>query len=105
MLRTVGLHKAIQLAIETLLADLGADLVCNVAPSTTALPEDLGFQILGRTIESDPGHHLRMYEVLGSSAHLPDPLIGLTPGARQMLEEATPECVRPLGRIEPRLQS
>src|SRR5438876_11895262 len=49
---------------------------------------------LHSAIHGDPGHHLRMREVLGRTPHLPEAVIGPSPDLRDMLDEGALQMPR-----------
>src|SRR5580704_1242432 len=91
-LRAVGLDKTAELAIERLLADVGMDLVAQLAPALGPAAGAEPFGDLDRPVEGDPGHHLRMGEMLRWPAHLPDTLVRLIPDLSQMLKNDLADC-------------
>ena len=110
-LRAVGLHEAVQLRIEPLGADLGVDLVADLAPARHRHVAGPGRPVVHAgeadrvlllalrllegadgTVEGDPGHDLRMHEVPAPAAHLPDALVG---GAPHLLEVAQQRLADP----------
>src|SRR5262249_11646813 len=92
-LGAVGLHKAVEFAVETVLADLGMNFVGDCALLMRRLLGCLSFQLARRTIECDPGHDLRMNEVLPPSAYLPDAVVRLSPSRRQKVPYDRPQCL------------
>ena len=70
----VGLHEAIEIAIESTLADFGMNFVCDRTPPLPGLVEGFYANFMRCAIECDPGHHFGMDEVLASAAHLPKSL-------------------------------
>src|SRR5258707_1148563 len=85
------MDKAAELAIERLLANIGMDLVAQLAPALGPVGAE-PFGDLDRPVEGDPGHHLRMSEMLRRAAHLPDTLVGLIPDISQMPEDGLADC-------------
>ena len=64
-LAAVGLHEAVALRVEAVRADVGVDLVAHVRASARRSPGRPNISaLLMRAIERDPGHHLRIGEVL-----------------------------------------
>src|SRR5262249_62042955 len=92
-LGAVGLHKAVELAVEAVLTDLGMDFVGDCAPLMRQLVGCLSFQLGRRAIECDPSHDLRMNEVLPPSAYLPNAFVRLSPSRRQKVKYNRPHCL------------
>src|SRR5262249_58909553 len=59
-LGAVGLHKAIELAVESVLTDLGMDFVRDCTPLMPQLVGCLSFQLRRPAIECDPTPDLRI---------------------------------------------
>src|SRR5258707_2681348 len=85
------MDKAAELAIERLLANIAMDLVAQLAPALGPVGAE-PFGDLDRPVEGDPGHHLRMGEMLRRTAHLPDTLVGLIPDPSQMRKDDLADC-------------
>src|SRR4029077_1733171 len=97
----VGLHEAIEIAIESTLADFGMNFVRDRPPLLPGLVEGFYANFIRCAIEGDPGHHLGMDEVLASAAHLPNPFIRLPPGFREILQNQRAYGPTALGRAMP----
>src|SRR5882672_853450 len=75
VLRTVRLHEGAGVVIEPAFANVAVDRVAQDAP---LLHRSLAAELLDRldrAIDGDPGHDLRMGELLSRPADLPDPLV------------------------------
>ena len=55
---------------------------------------------LTAAVEGDPGHHLRVHEVLAAAAHLPDALVRLLPDLLQVLQQRALQVPAVLVRSE-----
>ncbi|GJE46333.1 hypothetical protein AEGHOMDF_5536 [Methylobacterium soli] len=88
-LRAVILHEAVEFRIEALLADLPVDLVPDLDPTLDRCGRSIAGlrEAADRPVEGDPGHHLRVHEVLAPAAHLPDALVRLAPRLSEKVHE------------------
>src|SRR5712671_6800162 len=68
------------------------DLVAQLAPALGPAAGAEPFGDLDRPVEGDPGHHLRMREMLRRPAHLPDTLVRLIPDLSQMRKNDLADC-------------
>ena len=59
-LGAVGLHKAVEVAVETALTDFRKDFVGDLAPPPCRIVQSFSFHFIRRAIERDPSHDLRM---------------------------------------------
>lgn len=78
-LGAVGLHETAEFGIESLLANLGMDVICERAPTCGGLGLAVRLGNLDGAVEGHPGHDLRIGEMLALAAHLPYAFIGLHP--------------------------
>lgn len=85
--RPVILHKRPLLGVVALAAHLVVDRVARPTPPVDRPREAQALDELDRPIEGDPRHHLRVHEFPGRPALLPDPRVGLAPGAFEELDE------------------
>src|SRR5262249_24991788 len=92
-LGAIGLHKAVELAVESSLTDLGMNFVGDCAPLMPQLVGCLSFQLGRPPIECHPSHDLRMNEVLAPSAHLPNAFVRLSPSRRQKVKYDRSHCL------------
>src|SRR5262249_10226639 len=97
LLRSVGLDKAVKVAVETVFTDLGVDFVGDLAPALPWVAECLSFQLVRRAIERDPSHDLRMNKVLLAAAHFPNAVVRLPPRRRQIVQYNGPESLAAFG--------
>src|SRR5262249_12842224 len=82
----IRLHESASLGIETVGANVGADLVANTAPAVQWTAEAESFSTLDTAVDSNPRHHIGIGEMTCWTAHLPHTLIGLSPCLFEMLE-------------------
>ena len=64
------------------------NLCARPAPAFDGALEAHLLHRLDRTVEGDPGEHLRMREVTRAATHLPDALIRTVPGSFEELDDA-----------------
>src|ERR1051326_727971 len=96
----VALHETAEVLVETVAADVRVNLGAQGAPAIDRAFEPKAFRALDRAIECDPGHDLRIGELLAARAHLPDALVGLAPDLFQMLEQFLLQFPAGTGRAE-----
>src|SRR5262249_40746660 len=85
----VDLHECSELRIEAPLANLRVDVVAQPSPLVEAPFEVIFLRVLDGTVQGDPGHHLRVREVLPWPAYLPDAFIRFAPLLFETLEHPT----------------
>src|SRR5205823_585235 len=90
-LRPERLHERIQLLVESLLADAGVDRVAEFPPVVERGIEVVLLRRLDAAVDRDPGHDLRMDEVLPRTANLPDAFVRLFPEVLDALEQGPPD--------------
>ena len=80
-----------KLAVEPARADLGVDALTNLAPALDGTLDLIHLDRADPAVERDPGHDLRIGEVLRLSARLPHALIRKTPHVLQVFEDGAEE--------------
>ena len=99
-----GLHERAGLGIDALGVDELPDLVSRGAPGFDVALATILLGQFDDAIERHPGHHLRIDEMPGLAADLPDSLIGLAPLVQHPTRdpaEEVPEDVVDLAAVPP----
>ena len=84
--RAVRLDERVLRRVKAMLANAGVDFAARPTP---ALNRAVQFELLdrsNRSIEGDPGHHLRVREIPPAAPHLPNSFVGIAPDLFEMFE-------------------
>ena len=73
--------------IESARTHIGVDALARLAPLLDRAGQLEHFRASDGAIEGEPGHDLRMGEMLAAAAHLPQAFVGLVPDLRKMHQE------------------
>ena len=89
-LGAVRLGERVELGVEALVADLRrGSRRGSSATGPTGPSRPNSSTLRDGAVEREPGHHLRVGEVLARSAHLPDALVGMAPQALERRSSAS----------------
>lgn len=83
----VGLHERVHPRVEAVLHDVPVDGVPQVFPPLCRSGEAELSGSLDHPVHGDPGHDFGVDEMPSGSAHLPEPVVGLVPGAFEVIHQ------------------
>ena len=102
--RAVGLGEGLALGVVTVGEDVGVDGVAQLLPAVGGTGQvTVLAQRFDHAIGADPGHDLGVGEVPALAAHLPETVVGLIPGALEMVHQRELKVPRVVVVADPRV--